>query len=449
MDSNTDDGDYLFSSNNQQSNVERIPCNEDSDEESQDDYLEHRRIADQLIEEDNFDNYLITCTDPDLPAEPDDNEDTIQEINGQLDYSNNLFETTDGGTCALRVEEDCTNKGVMKDITISGHVILNQCGSLLTRKSHQIKGSCQQNFFVQKLCSTSIGASIPLVYPEGLLFPSIFWKTAADNCSIVGAIPFPLLSQSISKFGFQSIPCHVRSRLTIPFSTTSTDFHYTSFCYDMLTNLSANHQDSRLVLRRGLTVGEDKSGGLGLCGQGDSSMLESFDSKAMVRNLCASQSYHNMTHFLTFTCNMKRHFGTKPIKEWIDSDNWKKKFPDYYDLDISERNEIKEAIVQSASSLLLRVWQEVCQLFIKFLHKSPHSPYQKVLSIFARNEYQSKAGNLSHIHLILEVDMKNLNQDQKAYVDDLCRCSILDIVRANEVQQYIENGTFQAIDDYQ
>ena len=103
-----------------------------------------------------------------------------------------------------------------------------------------------------------------------------FWKSEKDNYSIIGAIPFPLLSQSISKFGFESIPLHVRSRLTLPFSTTSTDYHYVSFCYDMLTNLSVNHQDTRLVLRRGLTVGEDKTGGLGLRGQEDLSILESF-----------------------------------------------------------------------------------------------------------------------------------------------------------------------------
>ena len=74
-----------------------------------------------------------------------------------------------------------------------------------------------------------------------------------------------------------------------------------------------------------MTVDENKSGELGLRGTGDSSMLESFDSKAMVRNLCASQEYHTMSHFLTFTCNMKKHFGTKIIKQWIDSNEWQKK----------------------------------------------------------------------------------------------------------------------------
>ena len=33
----------------------------------------------------------------------------------------------------------------------------------------------------------------------------------------------------------------------------------------------------------------------------------------------ASQKYHKFDVFLTFTYNMKLHFGTKPIKNWIDA----------------------------------------------------------------------------------------------------------------------------------
>ena len=66
-------------------------------------------------------------------------------------------------------------------------------------------------------------------------------------------------------------------------------------------------------------------------------MLESFDSKQMVRNLCASQRYHQMTHFLTFTCNMRKNFGTKPIKIWVDSGEWKNKIPNFHELSHSDK----------------------------------------------------------------------------------------------------------------
>ena len=82
---------------------------------------------------------------------------------------------------------------------------------------------------------------------------------------------------------------------------------------------------------------------------------------------------------------MKKHFGTKPIKNWLDSNEWKNHFDGYFDLDVNERKEVDNAIIQSSSSLLLRIWQEVCQLFINYLHKSSSSPFQSFRSIFARN----------------------------------------------------------------
>ena len=62
----------------------------------------------------------------------------------------------------------------------------------------------------------------------------------------------------------------------------------------MLTNLAATHEDTRLVLQRGLTVSEDNANRLTVREKGDSALMESFDSKQMVRNLCASQYYHKM-----------------------------------------------------------------------------------------------------------------------------------------------------------
>ena len=61
-------------------------------------------------------------------------------------------------------------------------------------------------------------------------------------------------------------------------------------------------------------------------------------------------------------------------------------------------------MLQASAGLFLRNWQEVRKLFIDYIRKSPTSPYNKVLSIFARDEYQKDGGNLSHIYLILQVD---------------------------------------------
>ena len=397
-----------------------------------------------VLEVDDFDDYVTSTNDPDFDERSPDDQEEDPIVQNQFQ----LWDSTNTGEYAFNVEGDIhEKKGVMKDMSINGHVIMNQCGCLLTRKKYLINGSNKQKFFIQKICATSVGSSVPLMYPEAMIFPSIFWKSAKDNCSIAGAIPAPLLSESIGKFGFSSIPDHVRCRLTNPSLTTSSDHHYISFCYDKLTNLAANHQDTRIIIRRGLTA-DDKTGGLGVRGSGDSSMLESFDSKAMVRNLCASQRYHTMTHFLTFTCNMKKHFGTKPIKEWIDCREWKKMIPNFNELTKADQEEYEACINQSASGLFTRVWEEVTNLFLDYLKNSPSSPYINVHAMFTRKEFQAMIANLFHIHLMLEVSRRRMTAAQKAFIDDLCRCSIFDVVRQSEINPYIADGTLQDLNDY-
>ena len=216
----------------------------------------------------------------------------------------------------------------------------------------------------------------------------------------------------------------------------------------MLTNLAATHEDTRLVLQRGLTVSEDNANRLTVCGKGDSALMESFDSKQMVRNLCASQYYHKMDFFLTFTCNTRKHFGTSAIKNWLDNEQWKKSIGGYEDLDIYEQKEVSDSMIQAGGVLLLRIWEEVTKFFLRFIMKSPHSPYKRVLSMFARKEYQELTGNLSHIHLMLEVNWKKLNENETKFVNDLCRCSLMDIVRPSEVQKLIDDGTYTSVDDW-
>ena len=74
--------------------------------------------------------------------------------------------------------------------------------------------------------ATCRGSAVPLMYPEGVLFPSIHWMMAPDKCSIVGCIPAPLLTEQSCGNRFESIQDHVRSRITNLSSLTSSDYRY-------------------------------------------------------------------------------------------------------------------------------------------------------------------------------------------------------------------------------
>ena len=180
------------------------PCRTDSieDEES----LERYQVEDILNDEDdfddNFEDFVVSAEEP----------DSYHEESHEF-FPTDTIPTTDTGERAqIIIESETSNQN-----RVSGHVILNQCGSLLSRRNHDIKGSSKHKFFLQKIHATSDGESIPLLYPESMLFPSIFPFCDPDGMPSLGCIPAPLLSSSIQKYGFESIPQHTRTRLTVPF----------------------------------------------------------------------------------------------------------------------------------------------------------------------------------------------------------------------------------------
>ena len=268
----------------------------------------------QNISEEVYDNYVTISDENELLCNDEEMaRDNILNNNNDDDSVTSFFiPTTNSGDVAVEVSEK-----VKYGFSFSGSNILNNAGALLTRSTYDIKKSKYVNHHLQKMCSVVNGNVVPLLYPEGILFPSIHWKSASDNCAVVGAIPSSLLNANITKEGFASVQQHIRSRLTAPFCATSSYPRYISHCYDLMANLAASQSDTRLIINRGLTVGNDSKGNLQVRGSKDSSLLGSVDSKQIVKNLYTSQKFLSWSYFLTFTANQDRHFGLKPIKKWL------------------------------------------------------------------------------------------------------------------------------------
>ena len=148
---------------------------------------------------------MTRTEDPDINVDDDD-----------LEFDT-AFPTTDTGEVPLFISnEEDQDKLTHDNLHVRGKVVLNQCRTLLTRSKHQISGSSKHKFFLQKIHTISPGNSMPLFYPENVIFPSIFYNSEGADRVGLGAIPAPLLTRSIEKYGFSSIPQHVRSRLTTP-----------------------------------------------------------------------------------------------------------------------------------------------------------------------------------------------------------------------------------------
>ena len=137
-----------------------------------------------------------------------------------------------------------------------------------------------------------------------------------------GLIPSPLLSGSCKEDGFSDIPTHVCSRITNDSSSTSSDYCYAIFGHELMCSIATNLCNMRQH-REWMTSSNTAAGVLDLRCKDDSSFLHFIDSRQMVKMLCAFQEYFQWYIFLTFTCNMRKHFDTKPIFEWIDDNEWK------------------------------------------------------------------------------------------------------------------------------
>ena len=376
-------------------------------------------------EPDNINDFVIFGGNDDIPQE-----EVFPEF----------FPTTLAGDEPFQVIED-----VNKYHYVNGHVIMNQCGSLLNRNDKEIIGYRSQKYFLQRLASVCTKMTIPLLYVEGMLFPSIFWSMDTRSGAILGSIPSGLLTTNTSH-GFASMKSHARCRLTLPGTCTSTNPSYVAFVYDILTNLTLNREDSRIILNRGLMESTGETG-LKVRSREDTLLSDSVDSKQTVRNLCSSQKYHKMDFFLTFTCNQSEHFGMAPIKKWLDSGLWKNNFPGFDTLSLWEQEEITKGMNQSAAGILLRTWMEVRKMFIAYLSISEDSPYHPSDAIFSRDEYQSDVGNLPHMHMLISIKKESLTQSQMERLQDLVRASVGDILRPNEVQDLVHSGVLNEYSD--
>ena len=135
---------------------------------------------------------------------------------------------------------------------------------------------------IQRIDSTNTGSSMPLLYPEAMLFPSKFQYLDVQYYAFVGALPAGLLCHAHSFFGFEKPFGHIKTRTASIISNTSSNSQYVPFCWDIVVNLSVNSQDFHIVLNRRFQVANIDTG-LEVYGKNNSSIHGSIDSKKMVK----------------------------------------------------------------------------------------------------------------------------------------------------------------------
>ena len=330
-----------------------------------------------------------------------------------------------------------------KNERIGLHVLLNQHGSLLVRRERQMRGSNREQGFLQRIVATSPHHSVPLIYPEASIFPSIFWHSHSDG-SITGAIPVCLWNSDtlVRKHGFATIQNHMKNRLKNSSLLCSTDHRYIFFAFDSMNNIMSRGTDTRLVLRRGFEH---------MVGSGGVKEKDSFSNGTMkpdinesMRNLFMLEAMvadKEPTYFVTHTCNQTKHFGVAPIKNHLDCiiEEIQK------DTSLSEAQCDEKCLAtrQSASVQIIRSWLRVATAYMNYILTSPEQPLGPIRLYTWKFEDQDDEGNLPHIHALLQTKEDKQNPDQQAIISDRIRCSVRTIVRPDEIQDYIAQGLIQ------
>lgn len=319
------------------------------------------------------------------------------------------------------------------------HVLLNEHCNLLVRRGSQLKPSRAAKGFLERIVATSDGESIPLLYPESMIFPSIFWKQNADG-SYPGALPVGLwtTSSEAHKQGFAGIPEHMRCRIKNSSLLCSTDPRYMYFAFDSVYNVMSSGIDNRIVFKRGF---EHMLGPCTITGQNNDSLLSSdmIDSRHNVQKLAALVRDREPTYFYTHTCNQKDHFGIAPLRTWLG----KKLENLLLDTSLSETDyeELCNSFHLAAAVQIIRTWFKVGKLYMNYILTSHEYPLGNIERHWWRWEYQDAKGNLPHIHCLLWTNESKHNPADLQKLQDRIRCSQKTFfVNKEEVESLVQEG---------
>lgn len=294
----------------------------------------------------------------------------------------------------IRTEEDDAFREGVDSVPL--HCVLNHQGHLLTRKKKFQLGSRRAAFF-QKIISMIRGRSIPLIYPEGCLFPDTFFYNNRDG-DVLGAIPAPLLTDegTLSMFGIATMRDHIKNRMHNPALLCSTDPRYHFFCFDELVNLGLRCSDSRVVLHRGMSDQQDQQGVAFRHRDGTEELYgDKEETYSNVYKLSFAAGEYPADTFWTQTCNATSCHGLKVQRGWTTSNLAVRELSDKYGVsDIEARDYLRDSATQSAC----RIWKCFNDLWTKYLLFSPEKPLGTTQWHLGRDEFQPTKGNLSHTH---------------------------------------------------
>jgi len=365
------------------------------------------------------------------------NQDTTEENYDENesdaeDFSGIILPTTHASKVAHWMKES-----IATSIPLS--VLLNKHLRLLVRRNFELRATKRATGFLERIVSTSDEDVVPILYPEGMIFPHIFFYQNDDG-SIVGCIPSPLWTceKFIESFGVASIVEHMRSRIKNSSLRCSTEPTYLFFAFDAISNALCFHDYPQLILSRGYEHMLRNASLHGFYEDSFSGHKDVIDPRRTVQELAAFLRDHDPTYFYTHTCNVREHFGVAPLQLWVDFQIEELRNNVY--LSEVEFNKMKESYNQRLAVPLCRSWFRAGNYYMKYICESPEQPLGPIQYYWYRWEDNDKSAALQHLHSILcSLEDKN-NPDDLKKIFSRVICSSQRAIQPSVLQPLFEKG---------
>ena len=331
------------------------------------------------------------------------------------------YEATDSGDVPLVMDS--------KDETIPTHILLNSDCHVLQRHRFRNDRSTKTSRFLQNIVASTPATSVPLLYPDAALFPTLYFHEQEDHTK-TGALPASLYNDQQSKrFNFAPIDDHKRTALLNPNLIQSTDIRSIQTAFDTVFNKQLSLTDTRIVLNRGFQEVHSMKN-KSIASENTRLQFDKADSRVRVNELASLLSDEDATFFLTLTCNQKDHFGVAPIFDALEK---------CFDRKCKEK---WDKAVQAEIVLLTRAWYRSAEALMEWIEKSPEKPLGTVTKLWYRYEFQSTKGNLPHIHAVIwtieskeEMKFKISCSGASALFELNKLCEESNLVKKNEIQE--------------
>jgi hypothetical protein len=295
--------------------------------------------------------------------------------------------------------------------SIAGHFMWNKGYGVLRRRM-DLYSNVDCNAMLQHIVSMTNDACVSLLYPEGQLFPRIFWS--AKEHSVIGAIPsFMLNCSDEKKYGLASLAEHHAIRIRDGNILTSRENGYWHYMFDVMLNSRLNRCSSKLVFKRGVEfiLEESSKQSPGSFVNAESKMpMDEAEATRRVKELASLLKKDKWTYFVTLTVNDTETPGIREITRAINSF-------------AGDDETIMSELIDAYLPFMLRSWERFVRVLLRELLMRNSQIIGKVKEVFYRFEFQGAGakGNKPHVHAGITLE----SESEEVTVGRIC-CSSLE-----------------------